>query len=321
MDPQARPVRPASPRLTCPFELRHLRYFLAAAEELNFTRAAGQLNVAQQTLSEGIAQLEDMLGLRLFERAPRPVRLTDAGNRWVTYARETLEAAERAQAAARLLRGGHTARLRVGLAATAAFPLTPLLLDSFRDRHPRVELSTRHFDFGDPAGGLLTGESDVAIVRPPFTADGLELLVISSEPRYVALSDQHPLARRPAVSFAEIEREPWIEIDEADPVWCAFWRLTAQRREPLRVGASGQTLEDLLEAARTRQAVGVVAESVARAQPWPKLTYVKVTDIPPSDVAVSWRAGELAPPVSEFIAIARQLAGEVAVTRRVTESR
>jgi DNA-binding transcriptional LysR family regulator len=91
-------------------------------------------------------------------------------------------------------------------------------------------------------------------------------------------------------------------------VWCAFWRLTALRSEPLRVGASGESLEDLLEAARTGQAIGVVPECVARAQPWPQLTFARVTDIPPSDVAVAWRAGETSPPVSEFIAVARQLA-------------
>jgi DNA-binding transcriptional LysR family regulator len=294
--------------LPASLELRHLRYFLAVTEELNFTRAARRLNVVQQTLSEGIAQLERMLGLRLFERTTRPVRLTDAAVRWLPYAREALEAAERAQDAAARLRSGHTARLRVGLAATAAFPLTPRLLEAFRARHPQIALSTRHFNFADPAGGLLNGETDVAIVRPPFRADGLELLVIASEPRYVALSDQHPLALRPSVSFKEIEAEPWIEIDEADPVWCGYWRLTALRTEPLRVGASGQSLEDLLEAARTRQAVGVVAESVARAQPWPQLTFVKVTDIPASDVAVAWRAGQASPPVSEFITIARELA-------------
>jgi DNA-binding transcriptional LysR family regulator len=312
MNPPVRPVRPASSLLASSFELRHLRYFLAVTEELNFTRAARKLNVVQQTLSEGIAQLEDMLGLRLFERATRPVRLTEAAVGWLPYAREALEAAERAQGAARDLRSAHTARLRVGLAATAAFPLTPALLAAFRDRHPQVALSTRHFDFGDPAGGLLTGQADVAIVRPPFTADGLELLVIASEPRYVALSDQHPLARRASVTFAEIEAEPWIEVSESDPVWCDFWRLTALRRERLRVGASGQSLEDLLEAARTRQAVGVVAESVARAQPWPKLCFVKVADIPPSDVAVAWRAGDTSPPVSEFITIARELGAPAA---------
>jgi len=307
MTPQAQPVPPTSARLAPSFELRHLRYFLAAAEELNFTRAARRLDVVQQTLSEGIAQLEEVLGLRLFERATRPVELTDAAARWLPYAREALAAAERAGDAAVQLRAGAITRLRVGLAATAAFPLTPTLLETFRLGHPHIALSTQHFDFGDPTGGLLTGEADVAIVRPPFTATGLELLVIASEPRYVALSDHHPLARRTSVSFTEIEDEPWIEVSESDPAWCAFWRLTALRNQPLRVGASGQSLEDLLEAARTRQAVGVVAESVALAQPWPELTFVKVTDIPPSDVAIAWRAGDTSTPVSAFITVAQNL--------------
>ena len=202
MDPQAQPVPPASALPASSFELRHLRYFLAVTEELNFTRAARKLNVVQQTLSEGIAQLESMLGLRLFDRATRPVALTDAAVQWLPCAREAFEAPVRAQDAA---------------------------------------------------------------------------------------------------------DEPWIEVSESDPVWCDFWRLTALRDEPARVGASGQSLEDLLEAARTRQAIGVVPECVARAQPWPQLTFARVTDIPPSDVAVAWRAGETSPPVSDFIRIAREL--------------
>jgi DNA-binding transcriptional LysR family regulator len=307
VNPQARPVRSGSPLPAVSVELRHLRYFLAVAEELNFTRAANRLNIVQQTLSEGIAQLEGTLGLRLFERT-RPMRLTDAAARWLPYALETLAAAERANDAAGQLRAGYTARLRVGLAATAALPLTPMLLATFRDRHPQVALSTRHFDFGDPAGGVLTDQADVAIVRPPFSGAGLELLVIASEPRYVALSDQHPLARQTNVSFAEIADEPWIEVSESDPVWCAFWRLTAFRDRPPRVGARGRSLEDLLEAARTQQAVGLVPECIARAQQWPKLKFVKVTDIPPSDVAIAWRAGEAPPPLKEFITIARELA-------------
>jgi DNA-binding transcriptional LysR family regulator len=298
-------------------DLRHLRYFLAVADERNFTRAAGTLNIVQQTLSEGIAQLEGIIGLRLFERDTRPVTLTDAGLAWLPHAREALDAARRAEDAALDLRAGHSARLRVGLSATAALPLTPKLLEAFAVRHPRIALTTRHFDFGDPTGGLLAGETDVAIVRPPFTADGLELLVIASEPRYVALSDQHRLAKRASVSVHEIAAEPWIEVGESDPIWCAFWRVTTHRDEPLRVGASGQTLEDLLEAARTHQAVGLVPECIAHSQTWPHLAFVKVTDIPPSDVAIAAHANGTSSPAREFITIARELTTQWAATAPV----
>jgi Bacterial regulatory helix-turn-helix protein, lysR family len=83
MNPQVQPVQSGPSLAASSFELRHLRYFLAVVEDLNFTRAARKLNVVQQTLSEGIAQLEDIVGLRLFERATRPVRLTDAAVRWL----------------------------------------------------------------------------------------------------------------------------------------------------------------------------------------------------------------------------------------------
>ena len=127
MDPPARPVPPAADLPASSFDLRHLRYFIAVAEQLSFTRAARKLNVVQQTLSEGIAQLEGIIGLRLFERAGRPVAL-------------------------------------------------------------------------------------------------------------VALSERHPLAGRADVTFAEIAHEPWIEVTESDPVWCA---LLAGHRAAGRAAARG----------------------------------------------------------------------------------
>jgi DNA-binding transcriptional LysR family regulator len=289
-------------------ELREIRTFLVLAEELHFGRAAQRLFVSSSRVSQTIRTLESRVGGRLFDRTSRSVRLTAAGEQLRASVTEPYVQIQQAIRAGReALNAVEAAKLRVGLAATAAFPLTPLLLAAFRECHPEVAVSTRHFGFGDPTGGLLSGDVDIAIVRPPFSADGLELLVIAREPRYVALSTEHPLARRTGVRFEEIEDEPWIEADESDPVWCAFWRLTAQRTRPLRVGAQGQGLEDLLEAARTRQAVGVVAESVARAQPWPQLTFVQVTDIPPSEVALAWHTGKPTPPISEFIRIARNL--------------
>ena len=201
------PAPPVQPPTVAPIELRHLRYLLAVAEELSFTRAARRLNVGHHTRSEGIAQLPDSGGGRLFDRT-RPGQLTHAGVGWRPSARDALDAVERARELAGRLRDGAVRRLRVGLAATAAFPLTPTIVEAFREGHPEVAVSTRHFDFGDPTGGLLTGESDVAIVRPPFSAAGLRLLVIASEPRYVALSCQHPLAPRTSVRFAEIADEP-----------------------------------------------------------------------------------------------------------------
>ena len=252
-------------------EVRHLAYFVAVAEELNFTRAAARVNVVQQALSAGVAQLETLVGARLFERTTRRVRLTAAGEDFLPRAREALAAVDLAIATARQHANGAAGRLAVGLSSTTGLPATPRLLGGFAERYPEVELEVRHFDFTDPYAGLLTGETDVAIVRPPF-ATALELHEVAREPRYVTLPAGHPLAGREEVAFAEIADEPWMDTD-TDPVWCAFWTAAEHRTRPPRVGAVCRSLDELFEAARLGRACGMVPESVARSRAWPGLAF------------------------------------------------
>ena len=284
-------------------ELRQLQYFIAVAEELNFTRAAERLNVVQQSLSAAIAQLEALLGIKLFERTTRSVRLTNAGAAWLPYAREALATADRAAEAARDLAAGRAGRLRVGLAATAALDVTPRLLRAFAERFPLVELAIEHFDCQDPSGGLRQRRSDVAIVRPPLHDDGLELVAIGTEPRFAVLPADHPLADRAGIDFAELADEPWIDID-TDPVWWDFWRVAERRSGAPRIGATCRSCAELLEAARAGKATGLVGESVARAQSWPQLAFVEVRDIPPATLAIAWRSDSLEPTVRNFVTLA-----------------
>jgi DNA-binding transcriptional LysR family regulator len=287
-------------------EVRQLQYFIATADELSFTRAAARLNVVQQTLSTAIAQLEALLGIKLFERTTRRVAVTKAGAAWLPYAREALAAAERAAEAARDLAAGRAGRLRVGLAATAALDLTPRLLRGFAERYPLVELTIEHFDCQDPSGGLNDRRSDVAIVRPPFTDEGLKLIVIGSEPRYAVLAADHPLADREALDFAELADEPWVEI-ATDPLWWDFWRVAELRSAPPKVGAICRTCNELLEAARAGTATGLVGESVARGQSWPQLAFVEVRDIAPSTLAIAWRSDSRELAVRNFVDLATDL--------------
>lgn len=287
-------------------DVRQYQYFLAVADELNFTRAAQRLHVVQQSLSTGIAQLEALLGIKLFERTTRSVALTDAGAAWLPYARDALAATDRAAKAAQDLAAGRTGRLRVGLAATAALDITPLLLRGFAERYPLVELGTEHFDFEDPSGGLRESRTDVAIVRPPFSDHGLQLRVIGTEARYAVMAADHPLADRPALDFADLAREPWMDV-VTDPVWCDYWRVAELRSAPVTVGAICRTLDDLFEAARAGTALGLVPESVARAQSWPLLAFVEVRDIKPSTVAIAWRSDSHHATVRNFVELATEL--------------
>jgi DNA-binding transcriptional LysR family regulator len=283
-------------------EVRHLAYFVALAEELNFTRAAARVNVVQQSLSAGVAQLEATLGVRLFERTTRRVRMTAAGEDFLPRAREALAAMDLALATARRHADGAAGQLVVGLSSTTGLPATPELLRAFGERYPDVALDVRHFTFADPYAGLLTGETDVAIVRPPFAA-ALELHELAREPRYVTLPSDHPLADREQVAFADIADEPWMNL-ETDHVWCAFWMCAEHRTRPPRVGAICTSLDELFEAARAGRALGMVPESVARSRAWPGLAFVRVADVEPSIAAVACRPGEARHTVRNFLALA-----------------
>ncbi len=291
-------------------DLRQLDYFVVVAEELNFTRAARRLNVAQQSLSSAIARLEAQVGFVLFERSSRAVGLTEHGARWLPHARELLAVAERCARAAHDIATRGAATLRIGLAATAAVEITPRLLRAYARHYPDVSVVTKHYGLEDPTGGLDGHTSDVAIVRPPFSGAGLEQIVVATEPRFVAFPADHPLADRPSVRFEEIAELPWIDIAGSDPVWCAFWRVSERRTRPPRIGARGDTLDDLLDAARSGLAVGLVPASIAHAQRWPGLAFVEVADIAGSDVAIAWNAAGLTASARDFIALAATVAAD-----------
>lgn len=308
--PTAAIGRSSSRSVAVRFDLRQLSYFVAVAEELNFTRAARRLSVAQQSLSSAVARLESHVGFDLFERSTRTVALTEHGSRWLPYARDLLAVAERCATAAHDISASGDASLRIGLAATAAVEITPRLLHAYAERYPGVRVVTKHYGLEDPTGGLRAHLSDVAIVRPPFTSAGLDLVVVATEPRFVALWDGHPLSTRQNVGFEEIVDLPWIDVVASDPVWCAFWRVTERRTRPARFGAQGRTLDDLLDAARAGQAVGLVPASIARAQRWPGLVFVEVTDIPGSDIAIAWNPAALPASAHDFIDLAATLASD-----------
>jgi DNA-binding transcriptional LysR family regulator len=289
-------------------EARQLQYFVAVAEDLNFTRAAERLHVVQQSLSTAIAQLETLLGVRLFERTTRSVRLTSAGEAWLPHAREALAAIDAAAKAAEDLAAGRSGRLRIGLAATGALTLTPALVRAYRVEHPSVDVTTEHFDFTDPTGGLRQGTTDVAIVRPPFIDDGIDVLVLADEPRYAILPADHRLAARSELRFTDVAFEPWMDV-QTDHIWCDFWQVKELRTEPVPIGTVCRTLDDLFEAARAGTAIGLVPESTARS-PWPLLAFVRVCDIAPSTIAVAWHRDDRTVLVRRFVDMARHLATE-----------
>jgi DNA-binding transcriptional LysR family regulator len=191
-------------------ELRHLRYFLAVAEELHFGRAAARLHIAQPPLSQQIRQLERELGYDLFLRTQRRVRLTEAGAAFQEEARALLERLEHAKAAAGRIARGEAGALGVGFVASATYALLPRLYRRFRERHPDVALALEEMSTAEQVDALRAGRIQLGLARPPVGDDTLAAEPLADEPLVAALPARHPLAARRSLPLRALAHEAFV---------------------------------------------------------------------------------------------------------------
>jgi DNA-binding transcriptional LysR family regulator len=193
-------------------ELRHLRYFLAVAEEGNFTRAAGKLGIGQPPLSQQIRDLEREVGAALFHRVPHGAELTAAGAAFLGEAKASLAAAEKAKLVAQSANRGETGRLSLGFTASSAFnPVVSTTIRRFRARWPEVQLSLTEMNTLALMQKLERGELDATFMRPGLDDPaGIRLRRLPDEPMVIALPASHPLARRSKLPLAALVDEPFI---------------------------------------------------------------------------------------------------------------
>lgn len=198
-------------------ELRHLRYFVAVADEGHFTRAASQLGIGQPPLSLQIQQLERELGTPLFKRLPRGVVLTDAGRAFAQDARRILRDVEQASEHARRVASGELGRIRVGMINSAPFhPLIPQVIREFRRRYPNVAFSLEERTTPGLVTAVRSDAVDVAFVRPIHGSDdGLSVQTVLDEDMLVALPAGHALARRKQIDLLALSIEPFVLFSRA----------------------------------------------------------------------------------------------------------
>jgi DNA-binding transcriptional LysR family regulator len=194
-------------------ELRHLRYFVAVAEELSFTRAAERLHIGQPPLSQQIQALEAEVGAQLLERSKRWVRLTVAGTLFLDDARRVLALSEQAKLTARRAQRGEAGELRIGF--TFSTPFTPLfatVINRYRARYPDVLLTLRELATLPQIAMLEKRELDLGFVRPPETAipDAVSLTVLRHDPLIAVLPAGSPLARQEKVAIRDLRDQPFI---------------------------------------------------------------------------------------------------------------
>ena len=191
-------------------ELRHLRYFVAVAEELHFGRAAARLHLAQPPLSQQIRKLEDLVGHPLFLRTSRAVKLTPAGEVFLDRARHTLRKVDQDVEAARSVGRGELGSLTVGFIGSSMLTPLPAMLGRYRSEYPGVNLQLREHYTAGVVQMLLDGTADVGFLRDGGPTEGLETNAVWSEPFVVALPRRHALARQSVLSPAQLRAEPFV---------------------------------------------------------------------------------------------------------------
>ena len=191
-------------------EVRHLRYFIAVAEELHFGRAALRLHIAQPPLSQQIRRLEEMLGHALFLRTSREVRLTAAGEELLERARHTLRKMDADVSAVKKIGRGEAGTLTVGFIGSGMLTALPKMLGRYRRRYPQVDLQLRELYTTALVDALRNGTVDVGFMRDAGAVDGLKVETLLAEPFVVVLPRKHPLAEQKTVAVKSLQHEPFV---------------------------------------------------------------------------------------------------------------
>ncbi|MBB5918223.1 DNA-binding transcriptional LysR family regulator [Nocardia transvalensis] len=192
-------------------EFRHLAGFVAVAEELHFGRAAERLHMAQPPLSQQIRALEKELGVQLFERNTRSVRLTAAGDAFLPHARRVLDEVQLARRAAVAGGQGEIGRVGIGFAGASSHEAIPMLTRAVRAAHPGIEIRLRGQTYAGAALNLVADrELDIGFVRLPVRREGVAVRVIRYERLVAALPADHRLAGEPEIDMADLAEEPFV---------------------------------------------------------------------------------------------------------------
>ena len=193
-------------------ELRHLRYFVAVAEELNFRRAADRLRVAQPALSSQIKNLEQELGVKLFDRTTRSVSLTPTGQIFLGEARGILGATAHAEQLVKKAELGLVGTLRLGVITPATGPLLARVLRHFHQKFPGVQLSLSAITTAEQLKRLRAGELDAGLLRPPVVSPDLDTRFVEQAPLMLAVPAGHRLAKKKKLEWMDFNGEGLVMI-------------------------------------------------------------------------------------------------------------
>ncbi|NER79190.1 MAG: LysR family transcriptional regulator [Leptolyngbya sp. SIO1D8] len=295
-------------------ELRHLRYFVTVAEELHFGRAALRLHMAQQPLSRQIRNLEDELGVQLFHRTKRTIRLTEAGQAFFPEAQKTLVQAAKAITIAQQVERGEQGQLQVGFTGPILNSVLPAIVRQFRSRFPHIQLKLTRLATNDQVEALLKEEIQVGLLHPPIDAPLLNQKVIYHEPLIALFPDIHPLAKdAPApISAIELANEPFIlfprQVGPAlyDSI-LSFCRQANFSPAIVQEAFPQQTILGLVAAGL---GISLIHASVQQIQHQGVVIRPLIEATPILESAVAWHTEARHPALTQFLSLVRELYNE-----------
>ncbi|MFF1701425.1 LysR family transcriptional regulator [Streptomyces sp. NPDC058252] len=278
-------------------ELRHLRAFLAIADEGTITRAAARLHTSQPALSRTLRALEDHLGVRLIDRSTHHLRLTDAGK---TFRARAATAVAAVDAALDPHRSG-TWPLRVGHAWSALGHHTTTVLRHWQQTHPQMPLELLRID--DRTAGLTTGRVDAALLRGPLDLPGARSTLLFHEPRIAAVSADSALAARTELALADLTDQTVVLNTVSGTTTLTLWPEASRPTAVLEIGNT----DDWLAAIAAGRGVGVTPAATADMHPYPGVTYSPLTDAPTLPLHLAWNDPPSHPAVADLAACIREI--------------
>lgn len=290
-------------------ELRHLRYFVVVAEELHFGRAAKRLHIVQSALSKQIADLEREVGVELLYRNKREVRLTVAGEAFLSEVRQVLDKAEGALQTARRTAAGQIGRLAVGFVGAATYSMIPEVLDMCRERIPNVELTLHERTSTEQIQMLHDDSIQVGFVRPLIGDDTLVIQTVLKEPLVVMLPEDHPLTELDEVPLAALRNEPFVVVPRSkEPGFHDYYiTLCHQAGFSPNVVQEAQQIHTIASLVAAKMGVSLAGAAIENLQR-PGLVYKRLQDAQPGfELAVAYRRGNNDPALGAFLELVTEL--------------
>lgn len=290
-------------------ELRHLRYFVAVAEELHFGRAAERLHMAQPPLSQQIRQLEEDLGFALFYRTKRVVQLTEAGQVFLDEIRPLFRQMDRAIQRGQLASRGEIGQLVIGFVSSSMYNVLPRILKTFRNQVPGVTLTLAELTTDQQIQQLSDGEIDVGLMRPPVDNPQFETLLLLQESLVVALPAAHPLTAQASLSLNRLAAEPFILFPRplAPGLYDQIISLCQTASFSPVVAQEAVQMQTIISLVAAEMGIAIVPASIQNLQRTGVEYRSITTPTPQASILLVWRHQDPSPVVQRFVQIAQQI--------------